>query len=79
LGPTIATDLSYAKLDGVQDGSMAMTAYLEAIHPQTASARKDQLHRQLLDYCGLDTYALVRLWQHFSGWNGVRIEYGSHT
>lgn len=67
--PTIATDVSYDKLDGVRDGSMAMTAYLEAIHPQTASARKDQIRRQLLEYCSLDTYALVRLWQHFSGRN----------
>jgi hypothetical protein len=67
--PTIATDVGYDKLDGVQDGSMAMTAYLEAIHPQTASARKDEIRRQLLDYCGLDTKALVRLWQHFSGRN----------
>lgn len=67
--PTIATDLSYDKLDGVQDGSMAMTAYLEAVHPQTAAARKEEIRRQLLDYCSLDTYALVRLWQHFTGWN----------
>ena len=69
--PTIATDLSYDKLEGMQDGSMAMTAYLEAIHPQTGSARKDEIRRQLLDYCGLDTYALVRLWQHFAGCHRV--------
>ena len=56
--PTIATDLSYDHLVGVQDGGMAMTAYLEAVHPQTASARKDEIRRQLLDYCRLDTYAL---------------------
>jgi Domain of unknown function(DUF2779) len=65
--PTIATDLSYDKLKGVQDGSTAMAAYLEAIHPQTTSARKDEIRRDLLDYCGLDTHALVRLWQHLSG------------
>jgi hypothetical protein len=67
--PTIATDVSYDKLEGVQDGGMAMTAYLEAIHPLTASARRDEIRRQLLQYCGLDTYALVRLWQHFAGQN----------
>ena len=69
--PTIATDLSYDKLVGVQDGGMAMTAYLEAVHPQTASARKDEIRRQLLDYCSLDTYALVRLWQYFTGRNDI--------
>jgi len=67
--PTIATDVSYNELDGVQDGIMAMAAYLEAIHAQTASARKDEIRRQLLNYCRLDTYALVRLWEHFSGRN----------
>ncbi len=69
--PTIATDLSYDKLVGVQDGGMAMAAYLEAAHPQTASARKDEIRRQLLDYCSLDTYALVRLWQYFTGRNDI--------
>jgi hypothetical protein len=71
--PTIATDLSYDKLDGLQDGSMAMTVYLEAIHPQTSSTRKNEIRRQLLDYCSLDTYALVRLWQYFAGRNDIRV------
>ncbi len=70
--PTIAPDLSYEKLDGVRDGSMAMTAYLEAINPQTVSQRKDEIRRQLLDYCGLDTTALVRLWKFF----GSRVDIG---
>jgi len=71
--PAIAPDLSYDKLDGVQDGGMAMTAYLEAVHPQTASNRKDEIRQQLSDYCSLDTYALVRLWQYFIGRNDIRI------
>jgi hypothetical protein len=67
--PAIASDTSYDKLDGVRDGSMAVTAYIEAIHPKTSSDRKDQIRRELLNYCSLDTYALVRLWQHFLGRN----------
>lgn len=65
--PTIAPDLRYDALDGVQDGGMAMTAYREAIHPGTKDARKNEIKRQLLDYCRLDTEAMVRVWQHFSG------------
>jgi hypothetical protein len=65
--PAIASDISYGKLDGVKDGSMAATAYIEAIHPQTSFERRDQIRRQLLEYCSLDTYGLVRLWQHFVG------------
>jgi len=33
-------DLSYDRLDGVQDGGMAMEAFLEAINPQTTPAAR---------------------------------------
>jgi hypothetical protein len=65
--PTIAPDLRYDELDGVQDGGMAMVAYREAVHPDTGGTRKSQIERQLLDYCRLDTEAMVRVWEHFSG------------
>lgn len=65
--PTIAPDLRYDALDGVQDGGMAMEAYLEAIQPETTTTRKAEIERQLLDYCRLDTYAMVRIWQFFAG------------
>jgi hypothetical protein len=51
----------------VQDGGMAMTAYQEAISPLTSDARKEEISVQLLAYCSLDTYAMVRLWQFFAG------------
>jgi hypothetical protein len=63
----IAPDLNYETLDGVQDGGMAMDAYLEAISPLTADMRKEEIAEQLLAYCRLDTYALLRLWQFFAG------------
>jgi hypothetical protein len=62
-----APELRYDELEGVQDGNMAMDAYLEAVDPRTGTVRKAELRRQLLQYCGLDTFGLVRLWQHFSG------------
>ena len=65
--PAIAPDLSYESLDGVQNGGMAMDAYLEAIHQDTSVDRKKEINRQLLTYCGLDTFAMVRLWQFLSG------------
>ncbi len=64
--PAIAPDLSYEALEGVQDGRMAMNAFLEAISPDTAQGRKTQIEQQLLEYCSLDTYAMVRLWQLFT-------------
>ena len=65
--PTLCPDLRYDDLDGVQDGGMAMNAYLEALAPQSSAARKADIERQLLAYCALDTYAMVRLWSVFSG------------
>lgn len=60
--PTIAPDLDYGDLD-VSDGGAAQGAYVEAIHADTAPARREELRRQLLDYCGRDTLAMVRLAQ----------------
>ncbi|WP_292931393.1 DUF2779 domain-containing protein [Noviherbaspirillum sp.] len=65
--PAIAPDLRYDALDGVQNGGMAMDAFAEAIQPETTAERKREIERQLLSYCGLDTYAMVRLWHEFSG------------
>jgi hypothetical protein len=68
--PAIVPELSYDKLDGVNDGGMAMDAFCEAIQPGTSDERKSVIERQLLAYCRLDTFAMVRLWQFFSGRNG---------
>lgn len=61
--PAIAPDLRYDELDGVQDGGMAMDAYLEAIQAGTDLARKKQIEDQLVKYCELDTYAMVQIWR----------------
>ena len=71
--PAVAPELRYDALDGVQDGGMAMDAFLEAISPTTDKARKDQIKQQLLDYCHLDTYAMVRLWRFFAGRTDMEI------
>ena len=65
--PAIVPELRYDALDAVQDGGMAMEAFMEAIHPGTDADRKNQIEQQLLAYCKLDTYAMVRLWQVFAG------------
>jgi hypothetical protein len=65
--PSLCPDLDYAQLDGVQNGGMAMEAYVEALSPETTSERKAEIECQLVAYCALDTLALVRLWSAFSG------------
>jgi len=71
--PAAVPELSYDKLNGVQDGGMATEAFLEAIHPNTSQERKAEIQRQLLAYCRLDTFAMVRLWQFFSGRGNGRL------
>ncbi|MFZ3173386.1 MAG: DUF2779 domain-containing protein [Thiobacillus sp.] len=71
--PAVVPELRYDALDGVQDGGMAMDAFLEAIHPDTGAARKTEIEAQLLAYCKLDTYAMVRLWQVFAGRTDLRL------
>jgi hypothetical protein len=65
--PTIVPDLAYDILEGIQDGGMAQAAFVEAIRPSTSQSRRNEIKTELLDYCGLDTYAMVRIWQHFAG------------
>lgn len=65
--PAIAPQLRYDELDGVQDGDMAMQAFLEAIDPSTTPARKVEIQQQLQNYCALDTLAMVEIWRTFSG------------
>ena len=65
--PAIAPDLKYSDLDGVQDGGMAMEAYLKAVDTETSATEKKVIYQQLLKYCELDTFALVRIWQYFTG------------
>jgi predicted RecB family nuclease len=65
--PAMVPALRYDQLEGVQDGGAAMEAYLEAIHPDTTPERKTVIEQQLQAYCGLDTYAMVRMWQVLSG------------
>jgi hypothetical protein len=67
--PSLAPDLQYDSLDGVQDGDMAMSAYLEAISSGVSPERKKAIEQQLLAYCSLDTFAMVRIWNVFSGRN----------
>ncbi len=65
--PTLCQDLDYVHLEGVQDGGMAMDAFLDAVDPATLKQRKAKIERRLIAYCALEAVALVRLWSAFSG------------
>ncbi len=64
--PAIAPDMDYAQLEGVHDGGGAQQAWMEAVAPKTAAARRSELREQLLRYCGHDTLAMVRVLHFFA-------------
>jgi hypothetical protein len=65
--PTLGGGADHSQLEGVADGQMAVDAYLEATDPDTSPPRKEELRQQLLIYCRLDTWAMVRLWAFLMG------------
>jgi predicted RecB family nuclease len=60
--PALVPDLGYEDL-AIQDGGVASLAFLELAAPETRAERRGEIRRHLLDYCGRDTEALVRLFQ----------------
>jgi len=65
--PTVAPELDYKKLNDVHDGSEAQLAYLDMVNAATPANRKTHLQRALLEYCQLDTLAMVKLVHFFAG------------
>jgi hypothetical protein len=63
--PTVAPDLRYQDLEEIQEGSAASKAYIETIDPKTSDQRREFLRERLLEYCRLDTEAMVRLVRFF--------------
>jgi hypothetical protein len=59
--PVIAPDLSYKEMD-VANGTDAMEAWVRLITMPDGNDR-DQLREAMLEYCKLDTYAMVRLFE----------------
>lgn len=55
--PVMVPDLSYKSLK-VNKGDIAMLTWWEIIHSKDKTSAKD-----LLEYCGLDTLAMVKIWE----------------
>jgi hypothetical protein len=59
--PVVVPDLTYEGMD-VASGTDAMEAWIRLI-TMPNSAEKDQLREAMLEYCKLDTYAMVRIFE----------------
>jgi len=63
--PTVAPDLNYNDLEGVHDGMEAQLAYFEAVQTDLSSIQRKLIERQMLEYCKLDTLAMVKMVDFF--------------
>jgi len=58
--PALLPDLSYAGL-AIRDGDMAITRFARMARGEVGGDEAEATRRQLLDYCEMDTLAMVRL------------------
>jgi hypothetical protein len=58
--PAWCPELSYDDL-ALGDGSAASARYLRSLRGLLPTDEVEQLHADLVEYCGMDTYAMVRL------------------
>src|SRR5665811_1822961 len=59
--PVLAPDLSY-KVLGIQEGGSAQRLWMEAVLDGKRDGEKEQILRDLVEYCGLDTMAMVKIY-----------------
>ncbi|NND70358.1 MAG: DUF2779 domain-containing protein [Rhodothermales bacterium] len=64
--PCIAPHMSYADLEGINEGTGAADGFVEAIAAETSRERKLELEDQLLRYCRFDTEAMVEIVRFFT-------------
>ena len=61
--PVLVPELSYEQL-AIADGSQAGLAYEKLVHGGLALKEKEKVRANLLEYCRLDTMAMVKLVEH---------------
>ena len=59
--PCLVPELSYAGLGEVRDGTQAQQAYFDLISGERAAPAAARLRQDLLDYCRLDTWAMLAM------------------
>ena len=78
--PDLASDLSLeeqtelAGLEQIKDGGAALTAYARLMYEDLGAATRNSIEQSLLEYCELDTLAMVFLYE---GLKDLALVYGS--
>lgn len=61
--PVLVPELSYNQLN-VQDGTMAMDTWGKIAFDSIGQEERKQIRQDLLEYCKLDTWAMVKIFNH---------------
>jgi hypothetical protein len=61
--PVLCPKLSYNDLD-IGNGSEAMNTWNKLVTEGASDDEKAKIERAMLEYCGLDTYAMYAIWKH---------------
>ncbi len=64
--PALIKDLSYKTLE-IQSGTEAIEAYKQITTGELKEKEVDKKRKEMLEYCKLDTEAMLRLWRFFKG------------
>jgi len=64
--PVLVPHLTYKAL-GIQKGDQAVERWEKMIDAQTSQEEKDQIAKDLLAYCKLDTLAMVEIYRFLKG------------
>lgn len=64
--PVLCPELSYKNL-GIQEGGSAQRLWMEAVLDGTREEEKDQILSDLVEYCKLDTLAMVEIYKKLKG------------
>jgi len=60
--PLLCPELSYGQLS-IQDGAAALSMWMKSVKESTGKEEKEKIRRDLLAYCELDTYGMIRIYQ----------------
>lgn len=63
--PTLVPDLRYDILN-IHDGGQASDAWWKMVSPTTSPTESKKIAEDLKVYCGLDTYAMYKIWKHLN-------------
>ena len=61
--PALVPELTYAELD-IHGGAQASDSWRTMLKPETLQEERDLIAKSLLIYCGLDTFAMYKIWEH---------------